>query len=150
MSSKRSLGFTLIEVLLAVVVIGGGVAGLMAVLTTTVKKSGDPLVTKQLLSIAEGMLEEIELKPYNDTSNDAPTVVCARNTYNSVLDYSGYTTTGKICNLEGAEVAALSGYSVSVAVESSALSGATAYKITVTASFGANKVSLVSWRTAYA
>jgi MSHA pilin protein MshD len=157
MSSSRhaaaaQAGFTLIEMILAVVVIGIGLAGLLMALGTTVQRSADPIVTKQLLAIAEEMIEEIELKPYKTESNTAPAQACARDTYNDVVDYDGYTTTGEICNIDGGKVASLNGYSVEVAVKSSSLAGVgAAYKITVTAKRGTkDSVTLVSWRTGYA
>lgn len=148
---QRQSGFTLIEMILAVVVIGMGLAGLLMALSTTVKRSADPVVTKQLLALAEEMIEEIELKPFRAAANSAP-AACARNTYNDVFDYNGYTTSNKICNIDGTEIVALNKYSITVAVVTGTLVGVTeASKITVTARRGANEsITLVSWRTGYA
>lgn len=150
----RHSGFTLIEMILAIVVIGTALAGLLMALNTTVRRSADPVVTKQLLAIAEEMLEEIELKPYKVEANAAP-AACARNTYNDVLDYKDYATSGKICNIDGTSIAPLQGYSVNVQIDSGvtgAIGGVTAaYKITVTARRGSTDfITLVSWRTGYA
>lgn len=146
---RRRRGFTLIEMILAIVVIGIGVAGLFLAFRTTVKGSADPVVSKQLLAIAEEMVEEIELKPYGTATNTAPGG-CARNTYNDVVDYDGYATTGQICDIDGVAVAALSGYSVTVSVKPGTIGGVSAaYKITVTASRGGSSLTLVAWRTAY-
>ncbi|MFZ5527260.1 MAG: type II secretion system protein [Pseudomonadota bacterium] len=149
--SGRQSGFTLIEMILAVVVIGIGLAGLLMALSTTVKRSADPIVTKQLLAIAEEMIEEIELKPYTTEANTAP-VGCARNTYNDVLDYNGYATSNKICDIDGGQIVSLNGYSVVVEVKTDALAGVNAaLKITVKASRGTkDSITLVSWRTEYA
>lgn len=147
---QRQSGFTLIEMILAVVVIGMGLAGLLMALSTTVKRSADPVVTKQLLALAEEMIEEIELKPYKVTANSAP-AACGRNTYNDVLDYNGYTTSNKICNIDGTEIISLNKYSITVSVVTEALAGVgAARKITVTARRAANEaITLVSWRTEY-
>jgi MSHA pilin protein MshD len=147
---RRQGGFTLVEMILAIVVIGIGLAGLLMALGTTVKRSADPIVTKQLLAIAEEMIEEIELKPYKAEAN-APPLACARDTYNDVLDYNGYATSGKICSIDGTQVSSLNGYGVEVAVTSQALAGVpAAYKIVVKARRGtADELTLVSWRTGY-
>jgi MSHA pilin protein MshD len=151
LGAGRQSGFTLIEMILAVVVIGIGLAGLLMALSTTVKRSADPIVTKQLLAIAEEMIEEIELKPFTAEANMAPGG-CARNTYNDVLDYNGYVTSNKICDIDGGQIASLNGYSVVVEVKADALAGVNAaLKITVKASRGTkDSITLVSWRTEYA
>ena len=151
LEARSQGGFTLIEMILAIVVIGIGLAGLLMALSTTVKRSADPIVSKQLLAIAEEMIEEIELKPYTAEANTAPGG-CARNTYNDVLDYNGYATTGKICDIDGGQIASLNGYSIIVEVKSDPLAGVSAaFKITVTAKRGTtDAITLVSWRTEYA
>jgi MSHA pilin protein MshD len=50
--------------IVAIVILGVGLAGVLTAFSTTVKSSADPMLNKQMLAIAEGMLEEILLKPY--------------------------------------------------------------------------------------
>lgn len=150
----RSHGFSLVEMLLAIVIIGVGLAGVLSAFSLTTRNSADPLVRKQLLSIASEMMEEITLKPYDQAAHTAPGG-CARNTYNDVSDYNGYGTTGQVCDIDGVAIAALAGFSVSVAVEGAAqgvsLGGvADSKRITVTASRGTEQLQLVGWRTDYA
>jgi MSHA pilin protein MshD len=145
----RARGFTLVEMLLAIVVLGVGIAGVMLAFSVSVRGSGDPLVQHQLLAIAETLLEEIELKPYAVAANAAPSG-CARDTFNDVRDYHGYNQ-ASACAIDGSPIAELGGYAVNVQVTAPALSGvAEALRIQVTVSRGGESLRLVGWRTNFA
>ena len=146
---SRQAGFTLPEAILAIVVIGVGLAGLLLVFGTVARSSADPVLRKQMVAIAQEMLEEIALKPYSAAANAAP-AGCARDTYNDISDFDGYSGTG-ICTVDGVAIAALANYSMRVAVTAGTLAGVAAAKsITVTVTSGAESLSLVGWRTDYA
>lgn len=150
---ERQRGVTLVEMIIAIVIIGVGLGGVLAAFTNTVRGSSDPVIRKQMLAIAEEMMEEIALKPYQPAANAAP-ASCARDTYNDIFDYNGYTSSGAgVCDLDGNAIAALTGYTVAVAVTSSALGGITAQnaaKIVVTVTHGSDQLTLAGWRTWYA
>ena len=149
-SRAAERGFTLIEMVLAVVILGVGLAGVLLAFSTVTRGSADPLVAQQMLAIAEEMLEEIQLKPYASAANTAP-AACARNTFNDVLDYNGYTSTGQVCTIDGTPIPALAGYSVQVQVQAAALAGvAAARRISVTVIRGNNSLTLNGWRTDFA
>jgi len=141
---------TLIELIVAIVVLGVGLAGVLIAFSTVARGSADPVIAQQLLAIAEEMLEEIELKPYAPAANAAP-AGCARNTFNDVADYDGYATAGRICTIDGVPIASLAGYSISVQVQAAALDGVgAARRILVTVTRGADAVTLTGWRTDFA
>lgn len=149
MRRQRLRGFTLPEALLALVVIGIGLAGLMLAFGNSVRGDGDALVQRQMGAVAQEMLEEIQLKPYAPLANAAP-VGCARDTFNDVSDYQGYSSSS-VCTIDGVAVPQLSGYSVSVSVAVATLSGvAAAKRIVITVGQGGRSLQLVGWRTDYA
>ncbi len=147
---RRQGGFTLVEMIVAIVILGVGLAGVMLAFSTAARGSADPVVHQQMLAIAEEMMEEIQLKPYASASNSAP-AGCARDTYNDVSDYQGYATSGQICTVDGVAIAELASYSVSVGVAAGSLAGvAAARRITVTVTRGSDSFALTGWRTDYA
>lgn len=161
MSSKRSSGFTLIEMVMAIVIISVGLAGVLLAFNVAVKSSADPLVQKQMLSVAEEMMEEVLLKPFA-VNGMAPTNIPAscgggappsRAAFDDVADYNNYQTTG-ICDIDGAAVVGLDTYSVQVTVDATAtlgtLGGGSVMMVTVVVSHGTDTITLVGWRTNYA
>lgn len=60
----RQCGVTLIELVVFIVIVGVAVAGLLLAYTQSVRYSADPITRKQMLAIAESMLEEVELMPF--------------------------------------------------------------------------------------
>ena len=147
---NKQRGMTLIELVLAIVIISVGLTGVLAAFQYAVKASADPMIRKQMLAIAEEMMEEITLKPITPEANVAP-VACARNTYNDIIDYNGYTT-DNVCDIDGTALPSLAGYKVTVMVVSGFTldSSVPANKILVTVEHGTEKLSLTSYRTGWA
>lgn len=146
---RAGRGFTLIEAIVAIVVIGVALTGLLLAVGASVRGSADPVVQRQMLAIAQQFIEEVQLKPWAAAANAAP-AGCARDTYNDLLDYNGYSST-TICAVDGTAIAALSGYAVSISVAAATLSGvAAARRITVTVTRGSSTLVLTGWRTDYA
>ena len=145
----RQRGFTLPEAILAIIVIGVGLAGLLLAFGTVARGSADPVLRKQLLAVAQELMEEITLKPYAPAANAAP-AGCGRDTYNDITDYNGYSAAG-FCTVDGVVIAALASTSVAVSVAGGTLFGVAAAKsITVTVSSNGESLSLQGWRTDYA
>src|SRR4051812_29658062 len=80
MSHKRGyLGFSLIEAVVFIVVLGIAFAGMLILFNQVTKASVDPLVRKQTLAIAASLLEEIQLKPFTYCDPDDSNVFAAGN-----------------------------------------------------------------------
>lgn len=149
MFNKRSGGFTLIEMIVAIVIISVGLAGVLSAFTTTVKSSADTLIYKQMLSVAEGMLEEILLKPY--TAGSGTITGCDRSQADDIFDYGSYTDQ-PVCDIDGTSVAGLAGYTVTVTQADVTIGTPTApaRKISVQVKRGTDSLTIVGWRTDYA
>jgi MSHA pilin protein MshD len=92
-SSRRQRGLSLIEVVVAIVVIGIGLTGLAVLYNQVTRASVDPMVRKQALAIAASLLEEIELKPFTKCDPDDP----------NVFTPGGACTTTEVIGTEGGE-----------------------------------------------
>ena len=146
---RHQRGFTLPEAILAIVVIGIGLAGLLQAFSQVSRSNANPLLRQQMLAIAQSLLEEIQLKPYAAAANAAPTG-CGRDTYNDLLDYNGYSSTG-ICSIDGVVIPALAKFNASVSVAAGTVGGVgAARRIVVSVSLGNDSLQLVGWRTDFA
>lgn len=65
-ADRRQSGLTLVELIIFIVIVSVGLAGVLSVFNVVVRRSADPLVTKQALAVADAMLEEILLKDFCD------------------------------------------------------------------------------------
>lgn len=152
----RNAGVTLVELIIAMVIIAAALGGLVAAFSTGNRASADPLILQQKVAIAESLMGEILLRPYGlDTTLPTPNV---RDTFVDVRDFNGY---GK--NLSGIRdaknnpIAGLESYNVLVSVpmadDSQKLSADTPnLKITVTVTYKMDArpedaFVLTGWRT---
>ncbi|HEX8987406.1 MAG TPA: type II secretion system protein [Rhodocyclaceae bacterium] len=154
MSIRRMSGFTLIELVVAIIVISVGLAGVLGAFQAVVRNSADPLVEKQMLALAEQMMEEVMLKPY--ATGAGSITGCNRSAADDIFDYNGYSSV--TCTIDGTPSGPpLDGYTTAVSVVPAALgaipagaTGATAAQISVTVSHGGQNVTLRGWRANYA
>lgn len=118
------------EMVLLIVVLSVGLAGIALSLQQAVRGSSDPVVQKQVVAIAESLMQEILLLPYNTPTGESAGLT--RATYNSVSDWNGFATTG-IQTIEGTAIPSLSTYNVaSVSVAATTLNSQTAKLVTIT------------------
>jgi MSHA pilin protein MshD len=115
---RSQAGLSLIELIVAIVVLSVGLVLLLIPISNVTRRSGDPLITKQATAIAEAVLEEIELKPFNNFAGDFPGPYTCPNRaqFDALPDYKLYASAG-ICDLTtGIVIAPTAGYKVAVAL----------------------------------
>ena len=96
----RHAGISLIELVMFIVIVSVGVVGILSVMSVTTKASADPMVRKQALSIAESLLEEIQLQPFTFCDPDDANAATATST---AIGATGCATTAEVAPL-GPEV----------------------------------------------
>lgn len=154
MSSASQRGFTLIEMVIFIVVVSIGIAGILSVMNTTVRSSADPMVRKQALAIAESLLEEIlqkdYAKPSDSTAVGYPGGGWSRALFDCVDDYNNYTASG-VSDAAGNPVAALVAYSIApaVAVTTETLNGQSVKKVVVSVTGPQGAIALTGYRGDY-
>ena len=135
-------GLTLIELVVFIVVISIGLAGILGAVNMTTRNSVNPMIFKQQVAIAESLLEEIESKPFTYCDPDDPNVTTASGTagcttvqglgatsgedryspttpFDNVGDYNGFSMSGIRSPTDGSTTTTLSGlanYSAKVVI----------------------------------
>lgn len=148
MIRPRQRGFTLLELIFFIVVVGVGLVGILAVSDRVVRSSADPMLTKQAVALAESLMEEILQKDFaNPAGGYAGT---SRVLFDDVADYNGYTTATGMVDAQGNAIPALAGYNVSPAVAVVAVAnwnGIPALRVTVSITGPGGTVTLVGYRS---
>jgi MSHA pilin protein MshD len=112
---------TLVETVIAIVVVAIAVSAVLGVLANTVQHSSDALIMSQAVSIAEAYVEEVSLRPFADP--DGTDGEATRAAFDDADDYDGLVDNGAYDQF-GNPIAGLGGYTVTVAaVPSGALPG---------------------------
>jgi MSHA pilin protein MshD len=166
-SRRAQRGLTFIELIFFIVIVTAGLAGILTVLDVTTSRSADPMVRKQMLAVAEGVMEEVRLQSFGwcdpDDANattaanaagcaggtPAETRGGALNPWDQVTDYNG-----AVINTSLAGTAFPAGYSATVQVLQAdnlgGVAGGEALRIVVTVSIGPETLVLEGYRTRYA
>jgi len=144
---RDQAGFTLIEIVVAIVVLAIAVCGSMAALSAISVQSADAMVTEQATVIASAYLNEVLQKPFGPFDGKI-----TRATLDVVDDYNGLNDAGAR-DQTGALVAGLGQYTVTVRVGPGALGAVPAAEVrevdvTVVHSSGVTVV-LSGYRTKY-
>jgi MSHA pilin protein MshD len=145
MSMSRQAGTTLIELVVAIVIITIAAGAVLMGLSTSLTGSADPMIRHQAVAIAEAYLEEIALRSFADP--DGVDGEGSRNLFDDVDDYNGLVDNGAR-NQFGAAIADLSEYTVSVSVAASgalpSIASTDLYLISVTVTHPVNVSFTVS------
>lgn len=156
---------TLIELIMFIVIVGVGIAGILLVMNVTVTRSADPVVRKQALAMAEAILGEVLAKDFSNPAGGytetVPATCANRALYDDVDDYAcfdGSTDNKKIhgdATLGSNPLAALSAYRATVTIDATAAAALGAIpagqtkKITVSVSGGNESLEMWGYRTNY-
>lgn len=148
MTKRLQRGFTLLELIFFIVVVGTGLAGILAVSDQVVRTSADPMLTKQSVALAESLMEEILQKDFaNPVGGYGGT---NRTLFDDVADYNGYTTAAGMVDAQGTAIAALASYNASPAVAVLAVAnwnGIPALRVTVSITGPGGTVVLIGYRS---
>ena len=177
---RAQAGLSLVEAIMFIVIVGIGVAGILSVFNLTTQKSADPQVRRQMLAVAEVLLEEVEFKPFTICDPDDPNAATAaisanctggtngpndesklplgpeasdttRALYDNVSDYNGLSLP-TVSDINGG--ATLNGYSATVSVTQQQLEASipldASLRIAVTVTHGSDSLSLSGYRLRYA
>ena len=160
--SIRPRGVTLVELIVFIVIVGVAMAALFAAFDTIIRASADPQVRKQVLAIAESLMEEIQLMPFTFCDPDDPAASTATSTagcatvegigteggetrygspqFDNVSDYHGFAMLSGIRDIANNPVSGLDAYKVTDIVITEAglgsggnvIPGADALRISIT------------------
>lgn len=171
-------GITLIEQIMFIVIVSVGVIGLVSVMNPAIRASADPMRTKQLVAIAESLLNEVMHQPFTWCDPDDATAATAlsyadcanpQNTFgatpagesrygtapgtafDNVADYAGPMAT--IDDPSG--INAMVGYTANIAIARTGTAlgladDTAALSVTVTVNHGSESFSLTGYRFRYA
>ena len=145
---RAQTGATLVELIVSIVVISVGLAGILIVMDRNARNSADPLLQYQAIAIAEAYLEEALLKEFSDPDGLGGET---RATFDDVNDYN-FTDVGAR-DQNGQAIGGLEQYTVTIAVTAEAFNGIAAadsrrVQVTVTPPFG-GAVVMGGYRTNY-
>ena len=164
-SPRREQGFSLLEVIVAIVMLGLIFGGFVTVYATVFHEAAEPQLEAQALAIAGSYLDEVTSRRYRDPDTNA---LCGapeanRTLFDDVCDYNGLAANGCTtttvacpalgacaCGRDGAPLDGLNGFTVNVSVASATWSGVTGLETQVQVThvgLGTNSVTLQSFRT---
>ena len=132
MCAERERGFTLLELVVTLVILGVAFAAIAGLVATLGGGSASPVLQTQALYIAEGYLEEAMLKAYADPEDDPRDCSVSRDLWDDIGDYACLSTPTTPTDSSGAAIAGLSRYRVTMDVgDAVTVGGATTRRVEV-------------------
>jgi len=119
-SHFSSLGATLVELVITIMVVSVALAGVLTVINFNNRTSADPMREHQAIAIAEAYLEEILTKEFSDP--DGTGLGETRSSFDNVFDYDGLADNGAR-DQNGTAISGLETYTVTATVTSVDLVG---------------------------
>lgn len=161
-------GFTLIETIIFIVIVGIAIVGIISLINLTTIGGADPVRTKQALAIAESLLEEVQLQAFTYCDPDDANATTATSTaacastpqglgptggetryaeprFDNVGDYHGFSMTG-IRDIQNNLISGLGSYSATI----SEIQSGDEIRIDVTVTNGGTSITLTGYRYRYA
>jgi MSHA pilin protein MshD len=138
--NKNTHGFTLIELVLAITIIGVVSATLMGAMTAISARSGDSVMATQSAIVANAYLQEIMSQPYTDLNVDGEPL---RSNFDDVDDYDGLIEQGAH-DRTGVAIPGLGGYRIAIVVNLVNWAGVPAKLIVVNATDPQGRTTSVS------
>jgi MSHA pilin protein MshD len=148
---RKHTGFTLIELIVFIVIVSVGLAGVLTSLNYSVMHSADPLQPKQALAIAESLLEEVLLKNYINPSGGYTPTTCSAASPSVASTTCDHLQFDDIGDFVSYSVTPITGYTATVTVDTSAALGAitaTSIQVSVTTP-NSGTITLTGYRTNY-
>ena len=127
--SFRSGGFTLIEIIIAIVVIAAALTGIFAAIINSTARSADPMIQTQAVIIAETYLEEAMLKAFTDPDGTAEGCGVSRDQWDDVQDYNCLASPTSVTDQTGNTLPGLAAYRISMSVTDQTVAGAAVRRI---------------------
>ncbi len=149
--TKRGMGgVSLVELIVFIVIVSVSVAGVLLAINTATRSGTDPMIRKNAIAIAEGMLEEVSLMPFTFCDADDPQATTATSSavgaagctsaatvnaigpeagetryasatpFDHVDDYNGFSM-NPILDITNTAIGTLTSYSATVSVAATAL-----------------------------
>ena len=127
-----------------VIIAGLGSVAVSSAMFQAVANSGDPLLRRQAMSVAESMLEEVLAQPFTPSASTPAVTASNRRVDHDVDDYNGFGQSG-IRTYDDVAVTGLENFSIRVSVVGQSFGSvpsSAAKQVTVTVS-GPNGTSVV-------
>ena len=130
-------GFTLIELIISIVVIGAAVGGVMLLVANVAARSVDPMIQTQAVYVAQSYLEEALLRPYDGPADCGG----SRDQWQGVLAYNCINDEFPT-DQQGNDLSGLSAYRVTVSVTDEVLGGTDTRRVEVQVTHTAQPINL--------